>query len=136
MFTLIEVSQRQAQTMLTSAVSDFDRRPQMAFAVCCRTATALQYLCSMHKLSNVRAQLALLYVLLQQLTLSNCFRLVTRLTIEERMMQQAKKKLVLEHLVVHKMNPAVDLKQVCCQSYTLRVFVVHSLQQHTRTANS
>ena len=28
------------------------------------------------------------------------------------MMQQAKKKLVLEHLVVHKMNTAADLKQV------------------------
>ena len=40
-------------------------------------------------------------------------RLVTRLTIEERMMQQTKKKMVLEHLVVHKMNAANDLKQVC-----------------------
>lgn len=39
-------------------------------------------------------------------------RLVTRLTIEERMMQQSKKKMVLEHLVVHKMNSAADLKQV------------------------
>ena len=39
-------------------------------------------------------------------------RLVTRLTIEERMMQQTKKKMVLEHLVVHKMNTAADLKQV------------------------
>ena len=28
------------------------------------------------------------------------------------MMQQTKKKLVLEHLVVHKMNTAADLKQV------------------------
>ena len=39
-------------------------------------------------------------------------RLVTRLTIEERMMQQTKKKMMLEHLVVHKMNTAADLKQV------------------------
>ena len=39
-------------------------------------------------------------------------RLVTRLTIEERMMQQTKKKMVLEHLVVHKMNTTADLKQV------------------------
>ena len=38
--------------------------------------------------------------------------MVTRLTIEERMMQQTKKKMVLEHLVVHKMNTAADLKQV------------------------
>jgi hypothetical protein len=37
---------------------------------------------------------------------------VTRLTIEERMMQQTKKKMMLEHLVVHKMNTAADLKQV------------------------
>ena len=28
------------------------------------------------------------------------------------MMQQTKKKMVLEHLVVHKMNTAADLKQV------------------------
>ena len=39
-------------------------------------------------------------------------RLVTRLTIEERMMQQTKKNMVLEHVVVHKMNTAADLKQV------------------------
>ncbi|KAL0051035.1 hypothetical protein WJX82_000961 [Trebouxia sp. C0006] len=39
------------------------------------------------------------------------YRLVTRLTIEERMMQQTKKKMMLEHLVVHKMNTAADLKQ-------------------------
>lgn len=38
------------------------------------------------------------------------FRLVTRATIEERMMQQSKKKLLLEHLVVRKMNRG-DLKQ-------------------------
>eukprot|EP00803_Ostreobium_quekettii_P003791 evm.model.scf_714EXC.7 EVM.evm.TU.scf_714EXC.7 scf_714EXC:47239-61229(-) len=38
------------------------------------------------------------------------YRLVTRATIEERMMQQSKKKLLLEHLVVRKMNRG-DLKQ-------------------------
>lgn len=38
-------------------------------------------------------------------------RLVTRATIEERMMQQSKKKLVLEHLVVRKMSSRGDLKQ-------------------------
>eukprot|EP00192_Tetraselmis_astigmatica_P001503 CAMPEP_0117687286 /NCGR_PEP_ID=MMETSP0804-20121206/23042_1 /TAXON_ID=1074897 /ORGANISM="Tetraselmis astigmatica, Strain CCMP880" /LENGTH=1720 /DNA_ID=CAMNT_0005499315 /DNA_START=24 /DNA_END=5186 /DNA_ORIENTATION=- len=32
------------------------------------------------------------------------YRLVTRATIEERMMQQSKKKLMLEHVVVHKMS--------------------------------
>lgn len=31
------------------------------------------------------------------------------------MMQQTKKKMVLEHLVVHKMNTAADLKQVTLQ---------------------
>ncbi|KAK9828698.1 hypothetical protein WJX72_001585 [[Myrmecia] bisecta] len=39
------------------------------------------------------------------------YRLVTRATIEERMMQQTKKKMVLEHLVVQKMGAASDLRQ-------------------------
>ena len=47
-------------------------------------------------------------------------RLVTRLTIEERMMQQTKKKMVLEHLVVHKMNTSADLKQVILHANTVR----------------
>ena len=34
-------------------------------------------------------------------------------------MQQAKKKLVLEHLVVHKMNTAADLKQVIAKTLVL-----------------
>ena len=37
------------------------------------------------------------------------YRLVTRASIEERMMQQSKKKMALEHLVVHRMtNKAKD----------------------------
>lgn len=36
------------------------------------------------------------------------YRLVTRATIEERMMQQSKKKMVLEHMVVHKMSKMKD----------------------------
>jgi hypothetical protein len=43
------------------------------------------------------------------------YRLVTRATIEERMMQQSKRKMLLEHLVVHKMTrgrtTGGDLKQ-------------------------
>ncbi len=38
-------------------------------------------------------------------------RLVTRATIEERMMQQAKGKMVLEHLVVQKMGKPQQMKQ-------------------------
>jgi hypothetical protein len=39
------------------------------------------------------------------------FRLVTRGTIEERMMQVAKGKMVLEHLVVRKAGDTAHLKQ-------------------------
>lgn len=53
-------------------------------------------------------------------------RLVTRLTIEERMMQQTKKKMVLEHLVVHKMNSAADLKQV---NLSFHLHSLHSTMQ-------
>lgn len=43
-------------------------------------------------------------------TAVNC-RLVCRATVEERMMQQSKKKLVLEHLVVERMRTHTDVKQ-------------------------
>ena len=63
-------------------------------------------------------------------------RLVTRLTIEERMMQQTKKKMVLEHLVVHKMNTAADLKQVpvetCCVAWA---FLLSALVDCTAAHN-
>jgi chromodomain-helicase-DNA-binding protein 4 len=39
------------------------------------------------------------------------YRLVTRATIEERMMQMTKKKMMLEHLVVGKMTKAQMLNQ-------------------------
>lgn len=39
------------------------------------------------------------------------YRMVTRASIEERMMQKAKGKLVLEHLVVRKMNKNQDFRQ-------------------------
>ena len=38
-------------------------------------------------------------------------RLVTRATIEERMMQQAKNKLVLEHLIVQEAGRSQQLRQ-------------------------
>ena len=38
-------------------------------------------------------------------------RLVCRASVEERMMQQAKRKLVLEHLVVQNMGRENDLRQ-------------------------
>lgn len=41
----------------------------------------------------------------------NCCRLVTRATIEERILQQAKSKLVLEHLVVEGMTRKSQIKQ-------------------------
>lgn len=40
------------------------------------------------------------------------FRLITRGTIEERMMQMTKKKMVLEHLVVGRLK-AQNINQVC-----------------------
>jgi chromodomain-helicase-DNA-binding protein 4 len=46
------------------------------------------------------------------------FRLVTRGTIEERMMQMTKKKMVLEHLVVGRMKKE-NINQVCILSELL-----------------
>jgi len=61
---------------------------------------------------------------------SGVCRLVTRLTIEERMMQQTKKKMMLEHLVVHKMNTAADLKQVIVSLAQRRNAFANLLQCH------
>lgn len=47
----------------------------------------------------------------QKEPISKYCRLVTRATIEERMMQQAKNKLVLEHLVVQEMGRSQQLRQ-------------------------
>lgn len=51
------------------------------------------------------------------------FRLVTRGTIEERMMQMTKKKMVLEHLVVGRMK-----KEVINQVYGERDLSVATLE--------
>ena len=49
------------------------------------------------------------------------------------MMQQTKKKMVLEHLVVHKMNTAADLKQVTSAlSHHLCPSHVHSVNTTTK----
>ena len=74
---------------------------------CCMTAP-----CSWHVNSLCLGTQGLMSPSAHGVERSVICRLVTRLTIEERMMQQTKKKMMLEHLVVHKMNTAADLKQV------------------------
>lgn len=46
------------------------------------------------------------------------YRLITRGTIEERMMQMTKKKMILEHLVVGRLK-AQNVNQACFSSYEL-----------------
>lgn len=57
------------------------------------------------------------------------YRLITRGTIEERMMQMTKKKMILEHLVVGRLK-AQTVNQVC----TFCAFLVlnHSNKNHSR----
>ena len=52
------------------------------------------------------------------------YRLITRGTIEERMMQLTKKKMVLEHLVVGRLK-AQNINQVIIFSHWLRLLVVY-----------
>lgn len=56
------------------------------------------------------------------------FRLVTRGTIEERMMQMTKKKMVLEHLVVGRMKKE-NINQVCILSNIFQSSLIRSCVQ-------
>jgi SNF2 family DNA or RNA helicase len=49
------------------------------------------------------------------------YRLVSRGTIEERMMQLTKKKMILEHLVVGRLTKANNVNQVIIRGCTLMV---------------
>jgi len=46
-------------------------------------------------------------------------RLVTRWSVEERIVQLAKKKMMMEHLVVRKMTPGASSFQAHCLLYLL-----------------